>query len=154
MSTELPVATRHHHDMTEKLLKATLNKNKQQQQNSWEKQPDEKFYLAQQWFFLPASPSSCTLNFPVGHISIFYFNKSQDSQKFWNNNGKYFSGLILLRDSIWIQWVRLKVKKKKLQRVSASCNVLNIYEPGHEKMRHVICEQQGRRSACASAQSD
>ena len=26
MSTELPVATRHHRDMTEKLLKATLNK--------------------------------------------------------------------------------------------------------------------------------
>ena len=29
--TELPVTTRHHHDMTEKLLKATLNPNKQQQ---------------------------------------------------------------------------------------------------------------------------
>ena len=30
MSIELPVATRHRHDMTEKLLKATLNTNKQQ----------------------------------------------------------------------------------------------------------------------------
>ena len=29
MGIELPVATRHHHDMTEKLLKATLNQNKQ-----------------------------------------------------------------------------------------------------------------------------
>ena len=32
VSTELPVATRHRRDMTEKLLKATLNPNKQQQQ--------------------------------------------------------------------------------------------------------------------------
>ena len=31
-STELPVATRHRRDMTEKLLKAMLNPNKQQQQ--------------------------------------------------------------------------------------------------------------------------
>ena len=31
MSIELPVANRHRHDMTEKLLKATLNPNKQQQ---------------------------------------------------------------------------------------------------------------------------
>ena len=30
MSTELPVATRHRRDMAEKLLKATLNPNKQQ----------------------------------------------------------------------------------------------------------------------------
>ena len=30
MSTALPVATRHHRDMIEKLLKATLNPNKQQ----------------------------------------------------------------------------------------------------------------------------
>ena len=34
VSTELPVATRHHRDMTEKLLKATLNPNKQQQQQN------------------------------------------------------------------------------------------------------------------------
>ena len=34
MSIELPVATRHRCDMTEKLLKATLNPNKQQQHNS------------------------------------------------------------------------------------------------------------------------
>ena len=27
-------------------------------------------------------------------------------------------------------------------------------EPGHEKMSYAICEQQRRRSACASAQSD
>ena len=33
MSIELPVATRHRRDMTEKLLKATLNPNKQQQQH-------------------------------------------------------------------------------------------------------------------------
>ena len=32
VSIELPVATRHRHDMTEKLLKATLNPTKQQQQ--------------------------------------------------------------------------------------------------------------------------
>ena len=32
VSTELPIATRHRRDMTEKLLKATLNPNKQQQQ--------------------------------------------------------------------------------------------------------------------------
>ena len=32
MSIELPVATRHRRDMTEKLLKATLTPNKQQQQ--------------------------------------------------------------------------------------------------------------------------
>ena len=32
VSIELPVATRHRRDMTEKLLKATLNPNKQQQQ--------------------------------------------------------------------------------------------------------------------------
>ena len=32
VSTELPVATRHRRDMTEQLLKATLNPNKQQQQ--------------------------------------------------------------------------------------------------------------------------
>ena len=31
VSTELPVATRHRHDMAEKLLEATLNPNKQQQ---------------------------------------------------------------------------------------------------------------------------
>ena len=31
VSTELPVATRHHRNMTEKLLKATSNPNKQQQ---------------------------------------------------------------------------------------------------------------------------
>ena len=31
VSIELPVATRHRRDMTEKLLKATLNSNKQQQ---------------------------------------------------------------------------------------------------------------------------
>ena len=36
VSLELPVATRHRRDMTEKLLKATLNTNKQQQQYlSW-----------------------------------------------------------------------------------------------------------------------
>ena len=29
-----------------------------------------------------------------------------------------------------------------------------IIEPGHEKMLYVICEQQRRRSACTSAQSD
>ena len=28
------------------------------------------------------------------------------------------------------------------------------FEPGHEKMCHVICEQQRRKPACASAQSD
>ena len=33
VSIELPVATRHHCDMTEKLLKAALNPNKQQQQH-------------------------------------------------------------------------------------------------------------------------
>ena len=33
MSVELPVATRHRRDMTEKLLKAKLNPNKQQQQD-------------------------------------------------------------------------------------------------------------------------
>ena len=32
VSIELPVATRHRRDMTEKMLKATLNLNKQQQQ--------------------------------------------------------------------------------------------------------------------------
>ena len=32
MSIELPVTTKHRRDMTEKLLKATLNPNKQQQQ--------------------------------------------------------------------------------------------------------------------------
>ena len=32
VSIELPVATRHRRDMTEKLLKATLNPNEQQQQ--------------------------------------------------------------------------------------------------------------------------
>ena len=32
LSIELPVATRHRRDMTEKLLKAMLNPNKQQQQ--------------------------------------------------------------------------------------------------------------------------
>ena len=32
MSIELPVATRHRRDMAEKLLKATVNQNKQQQQ--------------------------------------------------------------------------------------------------------------------------
>ena len=32
VSIELPVATRHRSDMNEKLLKATLNPNKQQQQ--------------------------------------------------------------------------------------------------------------------------
>ena len=31
-SIELPVSTRQHRDMTEKLLKATLDQNKQQQQ--------------------------------------------------------------------------------------------------------------------------
>ena len=31
MSIELPVATRHYRDMTEKLLKVTLNPNKEQQ---------------------------------------------------------------------------------------------------------------------------
>ena len=31
VSTEVPVTTRHRHDMTEKLLKATLSPNKQQQ---------------------------------------------------------------------------------------------------------------------------
>ena len=35
MSIELPVATRHHRDMTEKLLKATLNPNKQQQHKGY-----------------------------------------------------------------------------------------------------------------------
>ena len=30
----------------------------------------------------------------------------------------------------------------------------NTNEPGHEKMCHVIFEQQRRRSACAFAQSD
>ena len=34
VSIELPVATRHHLDMTEKLLKATLNPNTQKQQCS------------------------------------------------------------------------------------------------------------------------
>ena len=33
VSTELPVATRHRRNMTEKLLKATFNPNKQQQQH-------------------------------------------------------------------------------------------------------------------------
>ena len=33
VSIELPVTTRHRRDMTEKLLKATLNPNKQQQQH-------------------------------------------------------------------------------------------------------------------------
>ena len=33
VSIKLPVATRHRRDMTEKLLKATLNPNKQQQQH-------------------------------------------------------------------------------------------------------------------------
>ena len=33
VSTELPPATRHRRDMTEKMLKATLNLNKQQQQH-------------------------------------------------------------------------------------------------------------------------
>ena len=31
---------------------------------------------------------------------------------------------------------------------------LLVFEPGHEKMSYVICEQQRHRSACASAQSD
>ena len=35
VSIELPVATRHRRDMTEKLLKATLNPNNQQQQQSF-----------------------------------------------------------------------------------------------------------------------
>ena len=37
MSIELPVTTRHCRDMTEKLLKATLNPNKQQQQQHLDK---------------------------------------------------------------------------------------------------------------------
>ena len=36
MSNELPVATRHHHDMTEKLLKATLNLKKQTEEQKAE----------------------------------------------------------------------------------------------------------------------
>ena len=36
VSTELPVVTSHRRDMTEKLLKATLNPNKQQQQQVFE----------------------------------------------------------------------------------------------------------------------
>ena len=36
VNTELPVVTRHRRDMTEKLLKATLNPNKQQQQQRYQ----------------------------------------------------------------------------------------------------------------------
>ena len=36
VSTELPVATRHHRDMTEKLLKVTLNMNKQTSKQTFE----------------------------------------------------------------------------------------------------------------------
>ena len=43
--------------------------------------------------------------------------------------------------------------------LSSTCTTLisrksRTREPGHENMCHVICEQQRRRSACTSAQSD
>ena len=58
VSFELPVATKHHRDMTEKLLKATLNSNKQQQHDlsnvDWavkpqDKETNEAFYEDVSW---------------------------------------------------------------------------------------------------------
>ena len=41
VSVELPVTTRDHHDLTEKLLKATLNSNKQQHISSLQRNIDD-----------------------------------------------------------------------------------------------------------------
>ena len=61
VSIELPVATRHRRDITEKILKATLNPNKQQLQNRTPISAHSKTRLKVQWTFCDRSPRWCCL---------------------------------------------------------------------------------------------
>ena len=87
MSTELPVATRHHRDMTEKLLKATLDPNTHTLRPGCLKIKEHYGILLLQGDVAPLMAALVGVNFPMNSVvNTTYFPLKLHLKHFKNVN--------------------------------------------------------------------